>query len=328
MSDKENIDSKIGALPTILESINLPSVLGGAAGVAISRLIGGVIDYPIAWFDRASQAVRDKTTAKSIVNDALANSVALQLSNDPELVQRAKNSFLTSEFRKQINRESVAQKTIEHLAEQPAVADAVPIEDDWLDYFSSYAEKANSEKLRDLWARILAGEIRKSNSFGLATLRFMAELDTETAQIIEKYFTRTFSTLSIIHRATYGKSPDLTEVTLMENLGLLNGLGETRNRTLRIEDNGFLFLNFQKHAVVIQAEAGKEIVLNCLLLTKLGREVLSILTLDDDIEEGKAIASILPKEGITKISWYPIQHSEGRVAAMLPETKLWEPDQV
>jgi Protein of unknown function (DUF2806) len=315
------------AVSVFLNEFNFPKLLGGEAGKAISRLIGTAVDIPAAMLDAIAQKTKDKTKAKTVLSEALAKAVAEKAISDPTIVERAMVRMLADETRKQTNREEVAKKAIEYLEEQPASENPNPVQDDWLDYIGSYAEKANSEKMRDLWARILSGEIRNAGSFSLTTLRFMAELDIETAKIVEKYFTRAFGTVSIFHRATYSKSPDLAEVTLLENLGLLNGLGETRNRTLKVETNGFLFLVFRKHAVVIQADPGKEIVLNCLLLTRMGREVISILTLDDDLEEGKIIAASLPKENVIKISWYPIKQSEGLMEAVFPENVLWEQGQ-
>ena len=57
---------------------------------------------------------------------------------------------------------------------------------DWLDFFGDYAEKANAEAVRDLWGRVLAGEIRRPGTFSLYTLRILAELDQQVARWFEE----------------------------------------------------------------------------------------------------------------------------------------------
>src|SRR5208283_1459027 len=56
-----------------------------------------------------------------------------------------------------------------------------------LNIFERYAEDASSETMRALWARVLAGEIRRPGQFSLRTLRFMSELDATTAKLFESY---------------------------------------------------------------------------------------------------------------------------------------------
>ena len=60
----------------------------------------------------------------------------------------------------------------------------------------------------------------------------------------------------------------------------------------------------------------------------MGGEVLSILSLEDDIEEGRVLAAELPKDNITKISWFPVIQNNGQVHAMHPEIILWEQPQM
>jgi Protein of unknown function (DUF2806) len=307
-----------------IEKLNLPHLVAGAAGTAFSKLVAGTVDIPLAWLEGKSQAIRDDTNSKTKLRMSLVEKAADGLENDESLVARARERFLGDLSRKQENREAVAKISLEQLSEDSERTFTENVSDDWLDYFSAYAEKANSEKMRDLWARILTGEVRTPGKFSLSTMRFMAELDASTAKCIEKYFTKVFDQHSIFHQKSFSSSPALSEVTLLENIGLLNGVGETRNRTLKVQENGFLFLQFQKNALVIAAKPSLEIKLNCLLLTQMGREVLSILSLADDVEEGNTIAVGISKVDVDRISWFATRKSEGRVEAIYPETVVWE----
>src|SRR3546814_19471102 len=54
-------------------------------------------------------------------------------------------------------------------------------DDDWMNRFMRFAEDASSERLQELFARILAGEVVRPGSFGAATLRAVSELDQSIA---------------------------------------------------------------------------------------------------------------------------------------------------
>jgi Protein of unknown function (DUF2806) len=91
-----------------------------------------------------------------------------------------------------MNKEAIAVRTIELLKDEekeskPSNQAKQEIDDDWLNLFERYAEVASSDRLRDLWSRVLTGEIRKPQTFYLRTLRFISELDVETAALFEQY---------------------------------------------------------------------------------------------------------------------------------------------
>src|SRR5882757_2665724 len=92
--------------------LNLPKLVAGPAGEAISRLIAGGADIPAAWLQQKAQAIKDKTEAKSLMTKTLAGASAELVKNDPALVQRAAEAFIAKEIRHQHNRESVAKKAI------------------------------------------------------------------------------------------------------------------------------------------------------------------------------------------------------------------------
>ncbi len=184
MSNSENENA-----PSILTNLNLPQVLLGPAGAALSRLIGKATDIPAAKLESHAQKIKDETAARSTVTKAIAQAVAKQAVKDPAIMNRAMESFVVKEFRKQENKEAVAKKTAELLAEAPPPTDEKPAEpeSDWMNVFELHAENASTERMREMWARVLAGEIRKPRSFSLKTLGFIAQLDQEVAEIFDKH---------------------------------------------------------------------------------------------------------------------------------------------
>ena len=242
----ENLPLEGGSLIDAIREFNLPNLIAGPAGKAISRLIAGAADIPAAFLEGISQGIRDKKEAKTLISKELAKAVAENAKLDIETVNRAAVRWLGDEVRKQVNREEVARKTIDYLKDSPVEESTPVVDDDFMDSFSSYAEKANSEKMRDLWARVLKGEIRKPGSYSLATLRFMAELDIETANAVQEIFIGVFRGGAIFWQEDFNKSPKLTSVTLLEQRGLLSGVGGMRSTYPEIESNGYLILPFRK----------------------------------------------------------------------------------
>ena len=186
---KEIVPGEASSWSDALQELNLPKLILGPAGEALSRFVGHVADVPSEYVNSFTQSIKDKRDARTEVSKALANAVAKEVGTDHDLVHRAAQSFLAKELRSQANKEAVAKKAVEHLADESEPSGTTPEtpDDDWLNMFERYAESASSEKLRDLWGRVLAKQISKPKSFSLRTMRFVSELDAETAKLFEKY---------------------------------------------------------------------------------------------------------------------------------------------
>lgn len=172
-------------LTTVVEG-GIPQIIAGPAGKALSRLIGNAADVPAAWLEQKAQAIRDKTLIRREVMKNLGKAVSRRASADKALVERATDHLMGEIYRKQTNREDIAQKTINHLQEDAAHSEAEGPDDDWLNVFESHAERASSDRLRETWARVLSGEIRKRGAFSLSTLQFVSILDERIAKPLKE----------------------------------------------------------------------------------------------------------------------------------------------
>jgi hypothetical protein len=73
-------------------------------------------------------------------------------------------------------------------SEQSAIAndkepEAPPISEDWLNAFESEAAQISSEQMKNLFAKVLAGEIRRPTSYSIKTIKLMAQLDNRAATL-------------------------------------------------------------------------------------------------------------------------------------------------
>ncbi|MGP4725540.1 DUF2806 domain-containing protein [Agrobacterium deltaense] len=150
---------------------------------ALSNFLGGAAAIPAAFWKRKAQAIDDVTNARSVVAATIAKGVADNALKDPALMLAAADVFLPDAVRKMQNKVDVAKLAIQHVAAQASDSNTpAPPDDDWMNTFGRFAEDASSEKLQDLFARILAGEVAKPGSFARATIRVVSELDREIAE--------------------------------------------------------------------------------------------------------------------------------------------------
>lgn len=162
---------------------NLPAPVSTGLLKAMSSMLGGLTAIPTAWLKRPAQAAEDTTAARSTVAAILARGVGEEALKDPVLMQAAAEIYLPTAVRKAESRVRVMQRAVEHASE--TAADGVGADapdDDWMNAFMRFAEDASSEKLQDIFGRILAGQVVRPGSFSLATLRAVAELDQSIAQ--------------------------------------------------------------------------------------------------------------------------------------------------
>lgn len=260
---------------------------------ALDRLFGGVIGIPAEYFE----GVRRRAELRGEAREQFIKSQTLQHANSlptlEQVSQVATQRFIAEEIRKQINREGVIIASVKALqdAPEPIVTDheqfSEALEEDWINVFASFAEKASSERLQQLWGRILSGEIRKPGSFALSTLRIISELDAEIAA--------TFQEL-VAHRIDPGfiLKPDklsgeiLVKWTTLEEAGLLQEVNGTLGYDRVVEDATYdkpkrvLHARAKDYGVVLTfVRSVPPFRLSVVKITRVGQQISSILPWDE-----------------------------------------------
>jgi hypothetical protein len=199
-------DTETSCLSVISDvSTNLPGPVKKGLLSAVGALVGGLTEIPLAWVRRPASAINDVTDGRALVAVELAKAVAKEATEDPAVLQAAAEIYLPTAVRKAANRVRIAQLTAEHVAELDSDgAEASAPDVDWMNAFVRLAEDASSERLQDLFGRILAGEVVHPGSFSLSTVRIVAELDQSIAKDFSLVWAR-----SVGDRVDYG--PDFQE---------------------------------------------------------------------------------------------------------------------
>lgn len=143
------------------------------ANVEVARLEAEVSD------------IKARQKAREVIYRDSAKAAAA-LFKDPEQALRALDFHAADVVRDQSVREDVVLIAAEELKSDPPPADSVTeIDDDWLYSFFREASKRSKEEYKQLFGRILAGEIKAPGSFSIGTVEALARLNTRTAEIFQ-----------------------------------------------------------------------------------------------------------------------------------------------
>jgi hypothetical protein len=294
----------------------LPAPVAHGAFSAFSRLLGTALEFPTSLMRRGIQQIEDGTNARTIVSNAVAAAAAQQAVQDPELVQRALNTYLSKSLRRQANTEQVVHHAAEALKESANADDPVdpqPVEDDWMNVFERYAEDASSERMQNLWGRVLAGEIRRPRSFSLRTMRFLAEADQEIALLAERVSRHVIGDTAF--EASYDGEFSTAELLRAEEIGLVSGVGGHIQKTLTAGASGNAAIVGRNWVLQIEAPPGTIFRLNALSVTKVGSEITQLANVADEKAVLTAVADVLKTRPAATLIYLGRKLVEGRMEA-------------
>ena len=233
------------------------------AAAAFDRLLGSLIDIPAAKLEAISRRIRARSDheTKLIASETAVAKNAIEV--DEELERIVGQNHLSSRIKYMANKSTIAKLSIEHLSEEDfpgeGESEDTSVNEDWLNYFEQYAEKASSARMYDLWARVLAGEIRKPQSFSLVTLRFLAELDKEMASLFEQVAKHRLEEGFILKPGKEElKGQNLLNLTFLEEVGLLQNVSTGLNINKPSNDE---IVYFREVGFVLRAGSKKKIAL-------------------------------------------------------------------
>lgn len=200
------------------------------------------------------------------------------------------------QLRKQINLEQIISLAADDLRNETSVSEE-SLDDDWVSRFFNLAEDVNSEEMKILWAKILAGEVKKPNSYSLRTLELLKNISKKEAELFARVsqFTITLGPTAFIPVETveeFGIS--FLNLLLLEELDLIMGTGGTLSISLSsspiVFTIGGLCLILNRNDPTIKQ-------VSAMPLTSLGKELLSLVEVSPDFNYLKNFATKILKEG-------------------------------
>ena len=188
--DDEAPPSALELATDLVTGVPVPAPVKRNLLKAISRLCSALIDIPAAHLQGKAEERRAVTRARIQLIDTTSDRIAEQMRLDPEYARRAITQFGNRILREQVNLDTITRKGIEELSRETTSKDDISsnaeISDDWLACFEEEARKKSAEDTQMYFARLLAGEIRKPNSFTLKTIKILGEMDHEIAKAFRR----------------------------------------------------------------------------------------------------------------------------------------------
>ena len=194
-------------------------------------------------------------------------------------IESASKRIVAQEVRRQLNLDNIVAKAVEQIQIEKEVSEK-PVDPDWTTRFINIAQDVSDEDMKDLWAKILAGEVAQPNSYSLRTLECLKNISKEEASmfITASSLIMKISNTNVIFRDNvilrhagllYVKWQRLVEA------GLLNA-GNMTELTIQIDNNEFLVLYINK--IAICQKTNKEYRIPVYTMTSVGEQLYKIVS--------------------------------------------------
>jgi len=284
----------LSALPEVLVGYYAAK---GAFPQEVARLKKAIARIGGPALENLASRIKSNTAERKAISDinaeiiAAARNQALQIAADEGRVGRAIAHNVEDLIHKQSNREKILHLAVEQLSSNQDIEnpdDEAKNDDDWLNAFSDMAAQKSNPDIQALWAKILAGEIRKPKSFSLQSLRLLSAIDADDAQMIHEILGLTINK-TFIFRSNLIE--DLTNFLKCEEIGILIGVSGKLNRTYNAPQpplegtladpmSSIFFESFRSKVVVNfppRPPGSKELIhIPQFNLTRFGRELLDL----------------------------------------------------
>jgi len=314
------------ALNARLDETGVTFAAKSRAVAAFDRLVGSVLDIPAAHFERIAAKIRVKQRIGEQLEQARADLTLDGLAAE----------VLEDRARKKANAECIAVEALEALKrlpppqsvngetfEQPHADEPSKLDDDWMNQFVRYSEEITSENLQQLWGQVLANEIRSPGGYSKQTLRFIYELDSETAKLCED-----FSKLRVGDHIPYTEDfsrGDLMYATIeLRRMGLIEGVGGSQpTQNFALSNEGVAMIGGDTKALILKGRPGVHGTYSSLLLTRLGKQVMSLLAHTREEEALRELSKLIPKDGLEQILLGAIQSRRADFLTATPLYQVW-----
>jgi Protein of unknown function (DUF2806) len=194
-------NSEGGILSTVFDSVNeavmgtsIPAPIRKNAFKAFNQLCTAAIDIPVSYLEGIATEKRAETQAREKIISITADQIAKQIEVDPEYARVAFKKYGEKILREQVNLDKISDTAARQVLQETSTRktdknteSTAEITSDWLNCWQKEASQKDSEEMQLLFSRILAGEIQRPNSFSIATVKRLGELDQRAASIFKHF---------------------------------------------------------------------------------------------------------------------------------------------
>jgi hypothetical protein len=302
----------------------------------VTKALAHLCRVPLARNEANAEEIKALSEARVEIIKATATKLAQAVEIDSSLAQIATRTHVSKILRQQENAIGVLKYAVEELDSLPRQNRVEPtlgsetdrkepteISDDWLNAFESEAINMSSEQMQRLFGKMLAGEIRKPSSYSVRTVKLMGQMDVDVAQLFQRFCSMcitlklkgdktfhsrvlTFGRNHVHHLNSYGL--DFLKIGALSEYGLLsesqptelpynmsvNGCIPGKLAPLKYDSQYYMLEAIPPHSAAdfsMYDELG-------LALSRAGRELLSIVDIEENKQYTEALKNHLKEKGL------------------------------
>ena len=195
--------------------------------------------------------------------------------------RRVEARVVHREVLRQTNLEAIADAAASHM---PDKASEQPVDEDWKARFFKIAEDVSNTDMRDLWGRVLAGEVAQPGKYSLRSLDTLRNLSREEAEAF-RHLRYLATDAGCIYKLANGG--DLASVGVsyqhildLRAAGVVSDNDMLTNTFKTSEDRLFFATPFNGKILLFEFAdqvLKKELALECFVLTRVGIELMSLI---------------------------------------------------
>ena len=198
-------------------------------------------------------------------------------------VKRAQNRMAFQELQKQQNIESVADKAYNLLLDETECSEE-PVDNDWLSRFFNSVENISDNDMQVIWAKILAGEVKRPKTYSLRTLDTLRNLSKDEALLFQKiapfvFYGDEFKYISSNSKLLEKYGINYGDIILLNECGLLNITSFMGLKISLIKEQMSEIIYSAERAVIFENKQAKDTVfdIDVYKLTTAGMELFDIV---------------------------------------------------
>ena len=165
--------------------------------LGLSQPLTKLFEIVKMWYEHSYKMKKADAGAYEIqvISEAIANNIHFPVKysdgnvtinlQDSELAKRAGNRFFKQELKRQQNIERIVDLARIELEKEKYVTDE-PVDPDWTMRFFNSVEDISNEDMQKIWGKILAGEVKRPQSFSMRTLETLKNLSQKEALLFQK----------------------------------------------------------------------------------------------------------------------------------------------
>ncbi|MBO7490382.1 MAG: DUF2806 domain-containing protein [Bacteroidales bacterium] len=182
-----------------------------------------------------------------------------------------------------------------------------PVDKDWMTRFLDIAETISDDEMQVLWARTLAGEVKKPGTYSLRTLDVLRNITKKEAELIVKaspFLLFDFGLLCIEKFAL-----NLNDKISLNDMGIVCGEDLVRKCPVG-KTPGIILLNKES---LLRIYAPKRIIIEVksVKLTTAGFEIMNMIQIHNDQKYISSLAAKIKSQGASKVTLHKIVSWDG-----------------